>query len=255
MTTKYWQIALAVVGVSTIGLATVAPIRQAHSQNQPVAAQPAQDSDFFMRRAMATMEKGNSPQEFQSALQDLDQAIKLNPQNAMAYAQKGSILWSDDRKAGMQNFDRAVELAPDNVEVRGYRASFRELSQDDRGAIADLNHMLKLAPEQSEPRYLRAIILRRDAIKDYKAALADLDYLIEKDQELQHRSQAYRGSRYQMRGWLRDKLGDTKGAIADLQLVESEKDQELKNNQREQQALEMELADLRSRLKQLRSKK
>jgi tetratricopeptide (TPR) repeat protein len=255
MTSKYVRIVLATISISAIGLAAVVPMRQAYSQDARIAAQPVQDSDFFLKRAIERLENADSDQARQAALADLQQAIKLNPRNAMAYAHRGSVIWSDDRKAAMQDFDRAVEIAPDSLDTRGFRASFRELSGDNRGAIADLTHILKLAPEEAPSRYLRCIILMRDAIKDYKAALVDIDYLIEKDQVLKHRDNPYRNSRYQMRARVREKLGDKKGAIADLKIAESGKAQDLEASKREQKALEMELESLRSYIQRLQGAK
>jgi tetratricopeptide (TPR) repeat protein len=256
MKINYLQSTLALIGVGSVGIAVVLPIAQVQSQPQGTAlAQPVQDADFFLKRAIATVEKESTPEAIQSALKDLDQAIKLNPKLAMAYAQKGSLLWSSDAKAAMQNFDRAVALAPDDLEVRGYRASFRELAKDDRGAVADFSHMIKLAPQKSLPRYLRAVILGRNPIKDYKAALADVNYLIEQDATLDHgESHPYRNLRHQMRARLREQLGDKPGAIADLKTVITAKEQDLQNNQREQKALTIELEGLRSSVQKLQGK-
>jgi tetratricopeptide (TPR) repeat protein len=255
MSAKVFSVVLAVVSVGTIGIATMLTFDQAHSQTPSVAAQPVQDSDFFLKRAMQNIKVGMSQQERQAVLNDFQQAIKLNPKNAMAYAHRGTLLWDENRKAAMLDFDRAVEVAPNDVVARGYRANFRELNGDNRGAIADLSHVLKLAPEESEPRYLRAIILKRDTVKDYKAALTDMDYLIDQDQTLQHRSDAFRSSRYQMRAEVREKMGDKAGAIADLKIVESGKAIELESTQLMQKALETELAEVRSRLQRLQGGK
>jgi tetratricopeptide (TPR) repeat protein len=255
LSAKIFPVLFAVASVSTIGLATLLPVDQAPAQTPSMAAQPVQDSDFFLKRATQNIKVGMSQQERQAVLNDFQQAIKLNPKNAAAYTQRGTLLWDENRKAAMLDFDRAVEVAPKDLVVRGYRATFRELNGDNQGAIADLSYALKLAPEESEARYLRAIILKRDTVKDYKAALTDLDYLIDKDQTLQHRSDAFRVSRYQMRAEVREKMGDKAGAIADLKIVESGKAIELESTQLMQKALETELAEVRARLQRLQDGK
>ena len=55
-------------------------------------------------------------EQYQHALRDLDQAIRINPKDAGAYNARGAVY--DELKQyskAIQDFDRAIALAPDNA--------------------------------------------------------------------------------------------------------------------------------------------
>jgi len=60
--------------------------------------------------------------DFQGALKDYDEAIRLNPNHGPAYANRGSVRFnSGNPKGALEDFNKAVQLLPDNIGVRELR--------------------------------------------------------------------------------------------------------------------------------------
>jgi tetratricopeptide (TPR) repeat protein len=60
--------------------------------------------------------------DFQGALKDYDEAIKLNPNHGPAYANRGSARFnSGNPKGALEDFNKAVQLLPDNVGLKELR--------------------------------------------------------------------------------------------------------------------------------------
>ena len=86
------------------------------------------------------------------AIQDFDQAIRLNPSlgfafnnRGLAYSRKGN----DDR--AIQDFDQAIRLDPSNVIAFDNRGSAYQDKGDYDRAIQDFDQVIRLNP--SRPRY------------------------------------------------------------------------------------------------------
>jgi len=89
---------------------------------------------------------------FDRALEDLDRAEKLDPNNAWVYAFRARVLFQKDPgPAALAAMDRAIKLAPDSGWLRAWRADSRRKLGDLAGAEADLAFAL-----EKEPTYDRA---------------------------------------------------------------------------------------------------
>jgi tetratricopeptide (TPR) repeat protein len=109
--------------------------------------------------------------KFTAAIGDADAAVNLDAQLAAAYNLRGlAVRAMGDARRALEDFNRAVELAPneDNYYQRG--ATYQMLDDHAR-AIGDLNKVIALRPD-APLAYLARAESRR-AIGDFEGARAD----------------------------------------------------------------------------------
>jgi tetratricopeptide (TPR) repeat protein len=106
----------------------------------------------YIRRSIAYIEKA----DFDRALADCDQAIRLDANNAEAYKER-SIVW--DKKG---NLDRAIDdseqvIRLNLIDAAGYnnRGYFRYKKGDLDGAMADYDSAIRLDPKLIKPHIFR----------------------------------------------------------------------------------------------------
>ena len=122
------------------------------------------------------------------ALQDLQNAIKLNPNYAESFSNRGVIRsFQGDQSGAAADYEKALELNPNLEAAYINRGILRFERQILDGAMADFNRALELAPNAAKPYVDRAVLhtLAGDvdlAVADLKKALAlDATSLSEKD--------------------------------------------------------------------------
>lgn len=147
----------------------------------------SQDSNFYYERGLTNVEQGNTDQ----ALSDFNEAIRLNPQNARAYLERGS-LGGDDRSRALDvangqdpveayrrraraDFDEAIRLDPQNPEAYLRRA--RQFGSPD--ALADLDQAIRLNPQDAKTFAERATVNWN--LGNRAQAFSDLDESIRLD--------------------------------------------------------------------------
>jgi tetratricopeptide (TPR) repeat protein len=109
----------------------------------------------------------------------------------------------------MADFNRAIELKPDDVEALAARAVLRVGSQDRAGAIADLDAVDRSAPKEADVRFFLAEAYEHLDLLD--ASIAQYSLWI-----LSHRDDARAGRALNSRCRLRALQGeDLSGALAD----------------------------------------
>jgi tetratricopeptide (TPR) repeat protein len=110
--------------------------------------QNPQDSSAFQRRASAYILK----KDFDAALRDLDQAIRLQPGGAHLLNSRG-ILWNQKKEydKAIDDFTEAIKRNPNHVFALVNRAlAWRNKKQYDK-SIADYEHAIQLDPNYSVP--------------------------------------------------------------------------------------------------------
>ncbi len=170
----------------------------------PVANKPKAD-DFYLQ----SLEKRNKA-DFQGAIKDLNQAIKINPKYAFAYYRRAEARQNiGEEERAVEDLQKAAELfSQQGNKSDAFRSqgTLRMLKKDYPGAMAAFSEAIKLNPKDTDAYNERGIT--RVYSGDLKGALADYN----KSLSLQP-SDAYA---YMGRSFTHLKLQDKISAIADI---------------------------------------
>ncbi len=122
----------------------------------------------------ALMARASLMEDPKERLADYDRAIELDPENADALRIRGQThLASGNADLALGDLDASLRLQPDNVTVQFVRGQALFALQKYDLALASLNKVIEKAPEATTALVSRA---RIHTIKsDHKAAIADLD--------------------------------------------------------------------------------
>ncbi len=152
--------------------------------------------------------------DYDRAIADYDQAIRLDPNEASLYFNRGVAHenkepLSDEREGyyarAIADYDQAIRLDPKFAPAYYRRGSAFWNMGDDEHAIADYDRAISLDPNDSEFYLDRGLVYRDKG--DYDRAIADYDQAIRLDPK---NEQAYRERIYAY-----TKKGDDEHAIAD----------------------------------------
>ena len=163
------------------------------------------DIDFYFKRSLKRMDESN----YKKALADLNKVLKLDPNNADAYYNRGTIKsrYLKEYKAAILDFNKVIEIDPTYTSALHNRGKAKTYLKDYSGAITDFNKVISQKPLHLNARQNRANIhyFNGDyyfAILDYKKALS-----LQKD----IRTKAFL---YKFIGLSKEKLDDKKGACS-----------------------------------------
>ena len=178
-------------------------------------------------------------QSYEAAIENSNRLLRLNPNDAKAYLQRGNAHYEiarhsgnrdRDYKAAIDDFNQALRLNPRLVEAylnRGiihYEVALYSGDSDReyKAAIDDFNQALRLNPRLVEAYLNRGIVRYEialysgDSDRDYKAAIDDFSQVLRLNP---HSAEAYfkRGTvRYELAPHSTDADRDYKAAIEDL---------------------------------------
>jgi tetratricopeptide (TPR) repeat protein len=174
---------------------------QAAAAQQPLPSEAQLSAEEYVERGLRRDKK-----DFAGKIEDFTEAIRLNPQYAIAYNNRGDLYAKQGKKeAALADFNEAIRLEPTLVVAYNNRGCVRETIADMDGALADYHEALRL-----NPQYATAYMNRGNArtlLKDYQNALQDFDEAIRLDPEF--------AFAYYNRGLLFDQQGDLDQAIRD----------------------------------------
>ena len=115
---------------------------------------------------------------YQQALDDMNEAIKLQPHYAGFFINRAFLRYRlDDYFGAMADYDYAIQLDPFNEVALFNRGLLRAEVHDNNKAIEDFSKVLSLNCNDHRALYNRAMLYRD--IHDYKNALADINQVIE----------------------------------------------------------------------------
>ena len=124
------------------------------------------------------MAKADELGDYTAALKDYNQAIKLNPNFATTYLNRGFVrMQQGDTRGAIEDYDKAIELLPDYAMAFNNRGITKANSGDIDGAIQDFGKAIEI-----DNRYVSAITNRGLALaskQDWEASMADYNKAIE----------------------------------------------------------------------------
>lgn len=167
------------------------------------------------RAALGLYERGLeklNKQDYQGAIADFTQVLKLTPKHDMAYYNRGNALRQLGKyQAAIDDYSKALETNPKFTYLRHNRGNLREALGDITGAIDDYTQAINSYPEEGIGYSNRGFALYK--LGDIQAALTDLNESI-------RINPGYAGA-YINRGKIYAGLGKKQDAIADYQQAKS----------------------------------
>lgn len=141
--------------------------------NQAIKLQPNFAFAYFNRAAVYI-----SQQNYNYALADLNQAIKIQPDFALAYLKRGGVYYisKGDFERALADLNQAIKLQPISALLYGMRGEIYYDKGDYHRAITDYNQALKFQPNNAETYSDRG--LAYDKQEDYEHAIDDYNQAI-----------------------------------------------------------------------------
>ncbi|HEY7320736.1 MAG TPA: tetratricopeptide repeat protein [Candidatus Binatia bacterium] len=127
----------------------------------------------FYKRANAYTEKG----AYDQAIQDYDQALRLNPGHAIAFSNRGvAYARKRDYDRAIQDYDQAIRLNPKHADSFSNRGVAYARKGDYDQAIQNYDQAIRLNPKYANAWYNRGNAYRRKG--DYDRAIQNYDQAI-----------------------------------------------------------------------------
>ncbi|HEX8228722.1 MAG TPA: tetratricopeptide repeat protein [Chloroflexia bacterium] len=116
--------------------------------------------------------------DLDKAVAEFSEAIRLKPDYAAAYLNRGGVYRSQEKYAeSIVDFNRAIELVPGNGAAYLERGTTYMYSSNNESALSDFTRVIELLPNSSEPYYLRGLIYMDQS--EYDKAIADFSRVLE----------------------------------------------------------------------------
>jgi lipoprotein NlpI len=165
-------------------------------------------AESFVKKGIQNFLKG----DMDEARDDFDQAIELNPKNAVAYHGRGLTKASmGDLNGAIADYNRAIEIHPKCASFFSSRGRAKAGVGDLAGAIADFTRYIELDPKDADAYLSRALAKYQNGDPD--GAMADCTRAIDLNPEP---VDARTAQEYSLLGRLKFDRGDLTGAIADF---------------------------------------
>lgn len=162
----------------------------------------------YKNRGNAYDDKG----EYARALEDYDQAVRINPLDADAFNSRGTTYAALGRyERAVLDFDEAIRLNPASPLAFGNRCFARGVLDQLEQALADCNEALRLKPRSAGAIGSRAFVHLK--LRRYEAAIADYNLKLRTSPDDAH-ALFGRGAAKYMKGDLRGGDGDIVAAQA-----------------------------------------
>jgi tetratricopeptide (TPR) repeat protein len=121
---------------------------------------------------------------FKRAIDDYDTAIRLRPNHALTYYSRGTIYTlSNNYEPAIKDYTKALQLRIGYYEAHFHRGTIYALQGNQQKAVADFSRVIELKPGYSEA-YLYRGIAQEESGK-YEEALHDLDKALEMNPRLE----------------------------------------------------------------------
>ncbi len=129
---------------------------------------------FAMRAGLLA----TATKDYEKALSDMNEAIRLQPQESQYYVIRAQVNYNlDNLNGALDDYSYAIDFDHHNTIAYYNRGILRAEINDVNRAIEDFTAVLKLSPADYRTLYNRAILYKN--IHDYKNALSDISKVIE----------------------------------------------------------------------------
>ena len=140
------------------------------------------------------------------AIADYDRAIEINPQNASVYNNRGCVKdGMGDHKGALADYDQAIEINPQDARAYNNRGNTKNNMGDHKDAIADYDRAIEINSQYAMAYNNRGSV--KGKMGDHENALADINRAIEISPQY--------AAAYSNRGNIKEKMGDYEDALAD----------------------------------------
>ncbi len=110
------------------------------------------DATTYLDRGFERLEKG----DYQGAIEDFNQFLKIKPNNAYVYVGRGLARFSlEQYQAAKTDFDKALEITPDVAYAHFFRGLTNYMLKDKEGAIADLEIAAELFKKEGNQEFAK----------------------------------------------------------------------------------------------------
>ncbi len=160
---------------------------------------------YYITQGIDKSQQGNS----KGALDDFTKAIQIDPQNDVAYVQRGKVRFDlGDDKGALKDCDQAVVINPRSSQAYNDRGNIRAAMGNEQGAIQDYTQAIAVDPQLAKAYLNRC--LSRSNLNNQKGAIEDCTRAIQLKPNY--------AFAYQNRGLARRRNGDIQGAIEDYNI-------------------------------------
>lgn len=129
------------------------------------------------RLALAFYRRGNAyngKRNYELAIQDYEEAIRLNPKSANFFTNRGvALMGKREYDRAIESYTEAIRLAPRRADTFSNRGVAYARKRDYDRALADYNEALRLDPNHANALFNRGNAYRHK--KDYAKAIQDYD--------------------------------------------------------------------------------
>lgn len=162
------------MGRAKLRLAQGDTIQALDDINKTLTLNPNMTNAYVLRADIAI----NTANDYEQALADMDEAIKLQPQYVGFFINRAFLRYNlDDYFGAMADYDYALQLDPVNqVALFNRGLLLSEVSDNDK-AIVDFNRVLQLDPKNYRALYNRALLYFNT--HNYTNAINDISQVIE----------------------------------------------------------------------------
>ena len=134
---------------------------------------PKSAGDAYAEQGALERDQHNYP----DAIKDLTEAIRLSPQNALAYSRRGYVyLQTGQFKDALVDLDMALQLDPNDIDYLNRAIAYSAAGKLTE-ALTELTTLVERDPTNSSALYQRGLVYRdlmkySDAVADLRAAQA-----------------------------------------------------------------------------------
>ena len=147
--------------------------------NKALKQEPENLLDIYYLRGEAFF----ALRDYDAAIEDFSQFVRLSPKNYLAYFYRGFIrAENNDFSGAIADYNQAIEINPNFSLAYTNRGLAASRLGNTQSALEDYNRAISINPESATAYYNRGLVLGRD-LEKFQEALADFDKAIELNPE------------------------------------------------------------------------